>query len=142
MAADRELPLLDVDDVAIDVVDVPRVAGRPFGPRFGTLVHTTLATVTLDADGRIESATAAPVPTDGGCDAMCAAQGNGRRFLAEFGACDDVVGMTLREAAFRDWQDEPSGCFCTAGNRRHKWRNVFQTLHYALTRSDRPWQDA
>ena len=32
---------------------MPRVTGRPFGPRFGTLVHTTLATVPLDADESI-----------------------------------------------------------------------------------------
>ena len=32
------------------MVDVARVVGRPFGPQFGTLVHTTLATVPLDAD--------------------------------------------------------------------------------------------
>jgi hypothetical protein len=38
------------DSVQIDVVDVPRVVGRPFGPQFGTLVHTTLATVPLDPD--------------------------------------------------------------------------------------------
>ena len=50
MAADRELPLLDLADIRIEVVDVPRVTGRPFGPRFGTLVHATLATVPLDAD--------------------------------------------------------------------------------------------
>ena len=50
IAADRELPLLDPQAAAIEVVDVPRVSGRPFGPRFGTLVHTTLATVPLDAD--------------------------------------------------------------------------------------------
>jgi ATP-dependent exoDNAse (exonuclease V) beta subunit len=36
--------------IPIEVVDVPRVAGRPFGPQFGTLVHTTLATVPLDAE--------------------------------------------------------------------------------------------
>jgi hypothetical protein len=45
MAAERDLPLFDLAEVRIDVVDVPRVIGRPFGPRFGTLVHTTLATV-------------------------------------------------------------------------------------------------
>ena len=53
MAAERDLPLIDLADVRIDVVDVPRVAGRPFGPLFGTLVHTTLATVPLDADESI-----------------------------------------------------------------------------------------
>jgi ATP-dependent exoDNAse (exonuclease V) beta subunit len=38
------------DSIQIEVVDVGRVVGRPFGPQFGTLVHTTLATVPLDAD--------------------------------------------------------------------------------------------
>jgi len=53
IAADRDLPLRDADNVQIDSVDVGRVAGRPFGPQFGTLVHTTLATVPLDADESI-----------------------------------------------------------------------------------------
>ena len=53
MAAERDLPLTDLAEVQIDVVDVPRVIGRPFGPRFGTLVHTTLATVPLDANESI-----------------------------------------------------------------------------------------
>jgi ATP-dependent exoDNAse (exonuclease V) beta subunit len=38
------------DDEPIEVVDLPRPAGRPFGPRFGSLVHATLATMPLDAD--------------------------------------------------------------------------------------------
>jgi ATP-dependent exoDNAse (exonuclease V) beta subunit len=36
----------------IEVVDFSRSAERPFGPRFGTLVHATLATVPLDAGDR------------------------------------------------------------------------------------------
>ncbi len=32
------------------MIDLPRPAGRPFGPRFGSLVHATLATVALDAE--------------------------------------------------------------------------------------------
>ena len=88
-------------------------------------------TLNIDANGRIESATARPATDDTGCDTMCAAQCDGGRFLAEVGGCDDIIGLTLHEAAFRDWQEEPSGCFCTAGNRRHKWRNVLQALHYA-----------
>jgi ATP-dependent exoDNAse (exonuclease V) beta subunit len=49
VAADRMLPLIDSTDVPVEVIDLGRVIGRPFGPRFGTLVHTTLATVPLDA---------------------------------------------------------------------------------------------
>jgi len=93
-------------------------------------------TVIVGADGRIESASSQPAPGDTGCSAMCAAEGNACRFLADAGGCDAAIGLTLHEAASRDWQEEPSGCFCSPGNRRHKWRNVFQTLHYALTHRD------
>ena len=34
---------------AVDVVELPRASGRPFGPRFGALVHAVLAVVALDA---------------------------------------------------------------------------------------------
>ena len=44
LARDRTLPAAS-RDVAIEVIDLPRPAGRPFGPRFGSLVHATLATV-------------------------------------------------------------------------------------------------
>jgi ATP-dependent exoDNAse (exonuclease V) beta subunit len=50
LAADRELPLVDPTGVPIEVVNVTRMADRPFGPTFGSLVHGTLATVPLDAD--------------------------------------------------------------------------------------------
>jgi ATP-dependent exoDNAse (exonuclease V) beta subunit len=40
--ADEALP-------PVEVVELPRVAGRPSGRRFGTLVHAVLATVPLDA---------------------------------------------------------------------------------------------
>jgi ATP-dependent exoDNAse (exonuclease V) beta subunit len=46
LAADRTLPL---DPCEIETVDLSRFSGRPFGPRFGTLVHAILATAALDA---------------------------------------------------------------------------------------------
>ena len=97
----------------------------------------SLMTVAVGADGRIESATAQPAPNDTGCHTMCAAQqcDAGRRFMAECCGCEEVIGLTIRDAALRDWQVEPSGCFCTPGNRRHKWRNVFETLHFAQSHS-------
>ena len=90
--------------------------------------------VTVVPGGRIESASARPAARDSGCGAMCAAEGNGTRFLAAVGGCNEAVGLTLAQAAFRDWGDEMSGCFCTAGNRRHKWRNAFQAIHFAVSR--------
>ena len=40
-------------DIAEPVVELPRIAGRPHGPRFGTLVHATLLRVPFDADRAI-----------------------------------------------------------------------------------------
>jgi ATP-dependent exoDNAse (exonuclease V) beta subunit len=34
----------------VDIIELPRAPQRPFGPRFGTLVHAVLATVPLDAE--------------------------------------------------------------------------------------------
>jgi ATP-dependent exoDNAse (exonuclease V) beta subunit len=42
----------------IEVIDFSRTAERPFGPRFGTLVHATLATVPLDASEPVIAAVA------------------------------------------------------------------------------------
>ena len=96
-----------------------------------------LMTVAVDADGRIDAASSRPAAGDAGCDAMCAPQGDGGGFLEASGRCEEAVGLTLEEAALRHWDVEASGCFCTAGHRRHKWRNVFQALHYAATHAHR-----
>ena len=48
----RNLPVLDLlpdDGPEVELIDLSRPAGRPYGPRFGSLVHATLATVPLDA---------------------------------------------------------------------------------------------
>jgi ATP-dependent exoDNAse (exonuclease V) beta subunit len=51
IAQQRESPLSGTADAPrVRVVEMARPAGRPYGPRFGTLVHATLATVDLDAD--------------------------------------------------------------------------------------------
>ena len=49
LARDGAVPARSAE-FTIDVLDLPRTSGRPFGPRFGSLVHATLATVSLEAD--------------------------------------------------------------------------------------------
>lgn len=51
-AADPAAAAVAAVDVPIEIIDLSRVQGRPFGPRFGTLVHAILATAALDADER------------------------------------------------------------------------------------------
>jgi hypothetical protein len=89
--------------------------------------------IEVGADGRIEGAFIRPAEGDIGWNSMCATSKNADRFLAEAGDCADVIGLTLREAAFREWNVEESGCFCVEGNRRHKWRNTFQAIYFAET---------
>ena len=95
-------------------------------------------TVELGADGRIAAAYSRPAAGDAGCEAMCAAGCNARAFFACVGGCPQALGLTLHEAAFMDWDPQPSGCFCTEGNRRHKWRNAFQVVHYATMHPEFP----
>ena len=49
LARDRTADLGGPGTPPVEVIDLPRSAARPFGPRFGSLVHATLATVALDA---------------------------------------------------------------------------------------------
>src|SRR4051812_1588877 len=63
------------------------------GSTCGNAPLEVVMTVTLDADGRITSATAEPAPTDAGCNLMCAARspcrdGDGHRFLIDLARCD------------------------------------------------------
>jgi ATP-dependent exoDNAse (exonuclease V) beta subunit len=57
IAIDRSLDS-ESDAPHIEVVDFSRHAERPFGPRFGTLVHATLATAPLDAGEQVVAAVA------------------------------------------------------------------------------------
>jgi ATP-dependent exoDNAse (exonuclease V) beta subunit len=68
MAVDRGIDN-GPDAPDIEVVDFSRHAVRPFGPRFGTLVHATLATAPLDASddvvARVARAQGRILPTAG-----------------------------------------------------------------------------
>ena len=141
--ANREQPAYAVPEKALRrwVAERVRHSVRPDGATVYTFALTgstctnqpldVFMTVIVAADGRSESTSASPAARDIGCDVMCAAGGDGRKFLGHVGACDEAAGMTLEQAAFHPWHVEPSGCFCSAGNRLHKWRNVFQAIHFA-----------
>ena len=49
-AVDPDKSQVPSDKWEVDVVTLPAVPGRPTGPRFGTLVHASLAAAPLDAD--------------------------------------------------------------------------------------------
>ena len=52
------VPTPEPDLIQVDVVALDRTGERPAGPRYGTLVHATIATVPLDAGGDVIAAMA------------------------------------------------------------------------------------
>jgi ATP-dependent helicase/nuclease subunit A len=78
----------------IEVIDFSRVAGRPFGPRFGTLVHAILATVPLDASEEL-------ITTVGRTQAqILPPAGRDRYAEEEVYAAVEVVSSLLRDPLF------------------------------------------
>jgi len=106
--ASSDLP--DTGSRRVEIVTLPAGAGRPSGPRFGTLVHAALATVRIGAeDGELGTAVATQGRIVGATpDEVLAAQaavahalahpllGDARRAAGE-GRCHREVPVTLRE---------------------------------------------
>jgi hypothetical protein len=81
----------------------------------------------------IESASSTPL--DDGYLKTCRALEDTPRFLREVAASDPAPGSALTDLLSLDDPVEPSGCLCTPGNRRHKWRLALETISYALSQS-------
>lgn len=85
-------------------------------------------------DGRrIVASSCKPAKTDRGAAQMCAYQADSSKFMAKVDSYNPGLGKPLEECA--QWEPEmlPAGCLCRAQSRNHKWRNAFQTIHYALS---------
>lgn len=87
-----------------------------------------------EADGyRIRSAACRPAPGSPGLEVTCAHRRADDELHAALGARHPVAGQRL--VAVFEWRPatNPAGCLCTEASRNHKWRLVFQTVHYKLT---------
>ena len=93
------------DEPDIETIDLSRVAGRPFGPAFGTLVHATLATVALDADESCVRTTAATQAR-----LLGAAEGEG--FEEEVCAAAEAVSAALKHPLFARVREAAAGGRC------------------------------
>ena len=73
-----------------------------------------------------------PAPDDTGHTAMCAYLADAAALLAAIEAERPLVGRPLNEVV--DWvrPSAPSGCYCTAESRTHKWGLALEAIHYAL----------
>ena len=101
-ARDREaFDLTSTDEAEIEIVDLSTTTPRPFGPRFGTLVHATLATVPLNAGGGLIASTA---------------RTHGRILVAtdeEIAAAAEAVSTVLRHPLFDRARDAEQAGRCS-----------------------------
>lgn len=76
-----------------------------------------------------------PAEDDEGHRKMCAYLSDAEGLMAAIAAERPLVGQPLD--AVLDWRPAaaPSGCYCSAGSRDHKWKLALEAIHYALSRS-------
>jgi hypothetical protein len=77
-----------------------------------------------------------PAPGDEGHKAMCAFISDGEALMKEIDAEKPMLGRQLHEVL--DWErpSVPSGCYCSADSRAHKWGLALEVIHYALTQTE------
>jgi len=86
------------------------------------------------ADGRrLLEAICHPSEKDMGSNRMCAFTADPVHFFSKISQFHLLLGETLEKCMQWDPVTIPAGCLCNVQSRNHKWRNVFQTVHYALS---------
>ena len=86
-----------------------------------------------DATGyRIARSTCVPTPGHQGYQSMCAYLDDAERFSTQLDQYRPLVGEYLHESLGWTAPISPAGCLCSKASQNHKWRIVYQTIHFAL----------
>lgn len=96
--------------------------------------HVELAS--RDRGYAITGARCVPAPGDAGHTRMCEYMIDADGLMGRIAAPPALLGRPLDEVVRWDRAQSPSGCFCTAESRDHKWGLVLEVLHFALARND------
>lgn len=83
-------------------------------------------------DYEITEVSCTPAENHKGYQSMCAYLSNPDRFMTNLDEYRPLVGKPLSDALTWDASISPAGCLCTRPSQDHKWRIVFQTIHFAL----------
>lgn len=105
--------------------------GRPFEYDY----HVRLASA---AEGhRIIAMSCAPAPGDAGHAFMCEYTRSAAALEQVIASEKPLLGCSLNEVLNWNREFSPSGCFCDAVSRKHKWGLVLEVLHYALVQDEK-----
>jgi len=86
---------------------------------------------------RITSAECAPAHHDRGHTLMCEYLKDPTSLMGSIANERPLLGHPLNDVLTWDAPRNPSGCYCDAERRAHKWRLVFEVIHFALSERQR-----
>jgi hypothetical protein len=73
-----------------------------------------------------------PAPDDEGHKQMCAYLSDGEALMGEIGREQPLRGRPLSDVLRWERPSVPSGCYCSAESRAHKWGLALEVIHFAL----------
>jgi hypothetical protein len=85
---------------------------------------------------RILEANCVPAPGDTGHASQCEYLNNTEQFMRAVQNEKPLLGRPLNDVLNWTRPYTPSGCYCDAAGRRHKWGLVFEVIHYALVQRE------
>jgi hypothetical protein len=79
-----------------------------------------------------------PAPGDDGYRHMCAYLSDGETLMREIELEKPLRGRPLRDVLSWERASVPSGCYCNADSREHKWGLALEVIHFALGQAQAP----
>ncbi len=86
---------------------------------------------------RVEQARCAPARGDEGHTKMCAWINNPAGLAARIAAEQPLLGRPLNDLLAWERRFSPSGCYCDADGRTHKWGLALEVMHFALVEHEK-----
>jgi hypothetical protein len=76
-----------------------------------------------------------PAPDDDGHKFMCAYLSDGEALMEEINDEKPLLGRPLHDVLTWERAAVPSGCYCSADSRAHKWGMALEVIHFALAQA-------
>ncbi len=92
----------------------------------------------LEQGRRILRASCRPAPGDEGHQKMCAYLSDAEGLMRAMAVAPPLVGRPLDDIFAWKRTAAPSGCYCSAESRTHKWGLALEAIHYTLNHPDLP----
>jgi hypothetical protein len=92
---------------------------------------------TPESGYRIVEAACAPAPGDAGHTAMCKYQKDADGLMSALATEKPLLGRPLDDVLTWERRFSPTGCYCDAAGRAHKWGLALEVVHYALVQAEK-----